>query len=170
MFSASPTIRPPTAGPIIEAIWKTELFHVTALLKTSGPTICGNKAARDGNPQRLTDRADAEQEIQPAHRDFMPGRDHQAHGSQRGQAQHDHQHAATVEAVGDLASGNRQEQHGHRLDESQPAQRQLVVGHGVDVNPYCHTLNQLPEGHQEPAGSVEPVVGIPPDGIRVVPN
>ncbi len=43
-------IRPPIAGPVIEASWKTVLLQVTALVKLSRGTICGKSACREGVP------------------------------------------------------------------------------------------------------------------------
>ena len=68
-----------------------------------------------GSAQGVGRRADGKQDVNRSHRQLPPGGRGQPRRDGRAQRERNQHHAAAIETIGDLASGDRQQHDGKRL-------------------------------------------------------
>ena len=120
--------------------------------------------------QGLAHRPDQQKHVNPA--EGAVGVDCRGQGKRNhaGCGKHQRKDVATVEAIGDVSTGNRQRHHRQGLHQPEPSQGQCPVVpacRAVDIDAHRHGFDLLREGHEEPARGVEPVRADPPGRVGI---
>ncbi len=172
---AVPTVTmrmPASAGPVMRAEFITALFSATAFGTFSGPTISSTNAWRAGSSTTTT-RPSAKATANSIHTCATPVmHDQPQHDREhRRQRLRDEQHAAAIEAVGDHAAPQSEEQDWPEAERERRAHRRAAARDLQDEPRLGHGLHPPADVGDQVAGEEEAVVvGVeraerPPHGV-----